>query len=178
MAVVVRLFWNICLLRVGPELVPPRAWFICPIILAHLAINVVWLEVAVPDLPSALALNAALLNLAVMAAASWFALYIRQHEGRFPATLGAAAGAETMLTAVLLVIYGFTSGVVRETASWVFLVWSIVVVGFILQRALSCRMWLGTLLSLAISSTSIIVVNTVLAPMLPADVVLETSAAE
>ena len=178
MATVIKLFWNICLLRVGPELVPARAWFVCPIIAAHVAINVLWLDVAVPGMSFALALNAALINLAVMAAASWFALYIRQHEGRFPATLGAAAGAETFLMAVLLVAYGLTSGVVRQTVVWGFVLWSVVVVGFILHRALSCKPWLGMLLSLAILFASAVVVQAVLTPMLPTEALLLDQAAD
>ena len=178
MAVVVKLLWNICLLRVGPELVPPRAWFICPIVVTHVAINMLWLNVAVPEMSFALALNAALINLAVLAAASWFALYIRQHEGRFPSTLGAAAGAETLLTAAVLVAHGFTSGVVLETVKWGFQLWAIVVVGFILHRALACRMWLGIFLSLAIFSATMVVVQAVLVPMLPAEVLLQPSAAD
>ena len=170
MVVVVKLLWNICLLRVGPELVPPRAWFVCPILVAYVAINVLWLDVAMPGMSFALALNAALISLAVMAAASWFALYIRQHEARFPATLGAAAGAETLLTAVLLVAYGLTSGVVRDTVFWGFALWSIVVVGFILHRALSCKLWLGMLLSLAIFFASVVVVQAALMPLLPVEV--------
>ena len=176
MVVVVKLLWNICLLRVGPELVPARAWFVYPMVVTHVAINVLWLDVTMPELPFALAFNAALVNLAVLAAASWFALYIRRHEGRFPATLGAAAGAETLLTAVLLVAYGLTSGVIQQTVFWGFLLWAIVVVGFILHRALSCRLWLGLLLSSAIFFASAVIVSAVLAPMLPAEVMTQSPA--
>ena len=178
MATVIKLFWNICLLRVGPELVPARAWFLCPIIATHVVVNVLWLDVAAPTLPLALALNVALINLAVLAAAAWFALYIRQHEARFPATLGAAAGAETLLTAVLIVAYGLTSGVVQETVVWGFVLWSVVVVGFILHRALSCKPWLGMLVSLAIFFVSMVVAQAVLTPMLPTEALLPNQAAD
>ena len=178
MATVIKLFWNICLLRVGPELVPPRAWFLLPIVITHLAVNVLWLDVAMPRLSFALALNAALINLTVLAGASWFALYIRRHESRFPATLGAAAGAETFLAAVLIVAFGLTSGVVQQTVLWVFLLWSIVVVGFILHRSLSCKPWFGMMLSLAISFASAVVVQTILASLLPAEALLPSEAVE
>lgn len=178
MATVIKLFWNMCLLRVGPELVPARLWFIGPVIVAHVAINVLWLDLALPTLSFALALNMALINLAVVAAASWFALYIRQHEERFPATLGAVAGAETLLMAVLIVAYGLTSGIVQQAVLGGFLLWSVVVVGFILHRALSCKPWLGMLLSLGLAFASAVVVQAVLATLLPAEVVLPTQPAD
>lgn len=174
MATVIKLFWNMCLLRVGPELVPARLWFIGPLIIAHLAINMAWLDVAMPTMSFALALNVGLINLAVMAGASWFALYIRQHEERFPATLGAIAGAETLLMAVLIVAYGFTSGIVQQTVLGGFVLWSVVVVGFILHRALSCKPWLGMLLSLAMALASVVVTQAVLASLLPAEVPVQT----
>lgn len=178
MATVIKLFWNMCLLRVGPELVPARLWFIGPLVVAHLAINVAWLDVALPGMSFALALNMALINLVVMAAASWFALYIRQHDERFPATLGAIAGAETLLMSVLIVCYGLTSGIVQQTVLGGFVLWSVVVVGFILHRALSCKPWLGMLLSLAMALASAVVVQTVLASLLPAEVVVPTQTAD
>ena len=162
MATVIKLFWNICLLRVGPELVPTRAWFISAILLAHLTAHVLWFDMAMPALGVALALNAAFINLAVMASIGWFALYIRHLEDRFPATLCAAAGAETLLNGVLTVTYGFTSGSFQQSVLWGFTLWGVVVVGFILHRALSCKPWLGMVLSLAMAFFGAVVVRAVL----------------
>ena len=176
MATVIKLFWNICLLRVGPELVPTRAWFIGAILLAHLAAHVLWFDIAMPGLGIELALNAALINLAVTASFGWFALYIRHHEDRFPATLGAAAGAETLLIGALMVAYGLTSGPFQQSVLWGFTLWGLVVVGFILHRALSCKPWLGMVLSLAMAFVSVVVVRAVLGALAPPEAFMPASA--
>ena len=168
MATVLKLFWNLCLLRVGPELVPPRGWFIGAIVCAHIALHVLWLDLAMPALGLALALNAAMINLAVLASVSWFALYIRRHEERFPATLGAAAGAETLLLAVSAVAFEVTDGLVRQSVILAFTLWAVVVVGFILHRALSCKPWVGMALSLGIAFMGVVVAQAVLGSLLPA----------
>lgn len=162
----IKLFWNICLLRVGPELVPARGWFVASLIVAHLAVCVLWLDVAMPVLTFPLALNAALIKLVAMAAILWFALYVRQLEKRYPATLGAAVGAETLLMAFLIVAYGVTTGIVQKCVIWGALLWSMVVVGFILYRALSCKPWLGMALSLAITVVSEVMLQAVLGSLL------------
>lgn len=168
MATVLKLFWNICLLRVGPELVPPRGWFIGAIVCAHIAVHVLWLDLAMPMLGLALALNAALINLAVLGSMSWFALYIRRHEERFPATFGAAAGAETLLLAVSILTFQVTDGLVRQSLMWAFTLWAVVVVGFILHRALACKPWVGMALSLGIAFVGVVVAQAVLSSLLPA----------
>ena len=92
MTAVLRLFWNICLLRDGPETVPTHTWFLVSLIAAELAMGVVLLAIAFPELSLPLSFNLALINLAVTAAIAWFVLYLRDLEARFPATLGAMLG--------------------------------------------------------------------------------------
>ncbi len=168
MAAVVKLFWGICLLRQGPEHVPTHTWFIAALVAAQLALAVVAQSYLLPTVPVSLALNMALIGLAVSAGIAWFALYVRGFEARFPATLGAMLGAGLVIDAVLLVGYAATSGVVREIAYWTCLAWSIVVVGFILHRALACKLWLGGLLSFGMSFAGLVVIQAALGTALAA----------
>lgn len=149
MTAVLRLFWNICLLRDGPETVPTHTWFLVSLIAAELAMGVVLSAVMYPDLSLALWLNLALINLAVTASVAWFALYLRNSEQRFPATLGAILGTEVLIDAVSSLALGATSGVAEATTRWVLMLWSVAVVGFILHRALATRLWVGILLAFA-----------------------------
>ena len=150
MTAVLRLFWNICLLRDGPETVPTHTWFLVSLIAAELAMGVVLSAVMYPGLGFALWFNLALINLAVTASIAWFALYLRNCEPRFPATLGAILGTEVLIDAVGALALGATSGTARLTTGWILTVWSIAVIGFILHRALTTRLWVGILLSFSI----------------------------
>ncbi len=166
MAIVLKLFWNICLLRIGPELVPTQPWFLGMLVAVRLAAALMLLGVVYPSLPALLAFNIALIGFTVLAAIIWFALYVRSHEARFPAALGAAAGAGALIDALASLGYGITSGMVQDGASYMFYLWSVIVVGFILHRALSCRPWLGVLLSFIISLVSMVIVQAALGPVL------------
>ena len=150
MTAVLRLFWNICLLRDGPETVPTHTWFLVSLIAAELAMGVVLSAVMYPTLSLALWLNLALINLAVTASIAWFALYLRNCESRFPATLGAILGTEVLIDAVGALALSATGGGARVTTGWILTLWSIAVIGFILHRALATRLWVGILLSFAI----------------------------
>ena len=147
MTAVLRLFWNICLLRDGPETVPTHTWFLASLIAAELAMGVVLSAVLYPGLSLPLWVNMALINLAVTASIAWFALYLRNSEPRFPATLGAILGTEILIDAMGALALSATSGVAQRTTGWILTVWSITVVGFILHRALTTRLWVGILLS-------------------------------
>ena len=150
MTAVLRLFWNICLLRDGPETVPTHTWFLVSLIAAELAMGVVLSAVMYPNLSPALWLNLALINLAVTASIAWFALYLRNCEPRFLATLGAILGTEVLIDAVGALALSATSGGARVTTGWILTLWSVAVIGFILHRALATRLWVGILLSFAI----------------------------
>ena len=168
MSTVLRLFWGICLLRLGPEHVPTRTWFLCALVAAQLAMAAVRRAVVWPELSTALALNISLIGLVVVASVAWFALYIRRFEARFPATLGAILGTSLVIEAAFTVAYGITGGVLREGAIWLCLLWEIIVVGFILHRALSCKLWGGVLLAFSALVMGQVVVQATLGPAIAA----------
>ena len=169
MTAVLKLFWSICLLRHGPETVSTHNGFVCLLVAAELALSVFQLNVASPALATMLAFNLALLNLAVVASIIWFALYIRRLEARFPATLAAVLGTGLVINAAFLVGYGLTSGIVQQSWYWLCYAWGIVVAGFILHRALSCKLWGGILLSLLTGLVSLVVAQATLGPALTAN---------
>ncbi len=170
MTAFLRLFWNICLLRDGPEAVPTQTWFLSTLIAAELAISVIVFRVVWPEVSSWLGFNWALIGLAVTASIAWFALYLRDQEARFPATLGAVLGTKVLIGAVGSLILATTSGAVEQGVGWVLTLWGVVVVGFILHRALATRLWTGILLSLVIVAIGYVVAAGVLGGAINADV--------
>lgn len=166
MAAVFKLFWGICLLRNGPEAVPTHTWFLVALAAAMLGLGVLLGKATTPQMAPLLALNVAALGLAVVASMTWFALYIRRQEPRFPATLGALLGTGMVINCAYLVSYELTSGAVRSTLCWLCVLWDVIVAGFILHRALACKLWSGMALSLAVSVVAVVVVEAVLGAML------------
>ena len=70
----VLVFWNICLLRRGPEQVPTAAWFVTSVALADLLMSLLLslrMDPAFDVLP---ALTYLLVNMSVIASVTWFAL--------------------------------------------------------------------------------------------------------
>jgi len=149
MTAVLRLFWNICLMRDGPETVPTHTWFLSALIAAYLAVGVLMLSTAYPGLSPMLAFNWTLIGLVVTASVAWFALYLRNHEARFPATLGAVVGAKLLMAALSALVYATTSGTTEQAATWAVTIWGVAVVGFVLHRSLATRLWVGVAISLA-----------------------------
>ena len=168
MTAVLKLFWGICLLRSGPETVPTHTWFLCALMAGHLALAMLLRSLVAPEVGHALALNIALIHLAVTAGIIWFALFVRRFEARFSATLGAVLGTGLLIHAMYLVGYQITGGAFRDGLSWASFMWSLVVGGFILHRALSCKLWAGILLSLAASLVGLVVAQAALGPALRA----------
>ena len=168
MTAVLKLFWDMCLLRGGPESVPTHTWFLCALLAAQLTLAVLMLGMVSPALPTALAFNVALINLAVTASVVWFVLYVRRLDARFPATLGAVLGTGLVIDAAFTMVHGVTSGVVQQGAFYVCSLWGVVVVGFILHRALSCKLWAGVLLSFGVALISIVIGQAALGPALMA----------
>jgi hypothetical protein len=154
-----QLFWNICLMREGPERLPSSAGFVVLIILAKFAVFV--------GLTFSFSMGTDLLSIAtqiasISAAAAllvYFALYSRNLSSRFLPTITAYFGCELLLTAAfaLFFISARALGVESQIAGFLIQLWLLFVVGFILQRALNIAFGLGVAASLFIQVFSIAV---------------------
>lgn len=166
MAAVLKLFWGICLLRSGPEAVPTHTWFLAALFGLLVGCGVLVSRLTVPWVAPLVAFNTVALSIAVTASFAWFALYVRRQEARFPATLGALLGTALVINCAFLVGHQLTAGVVRSGLALLCLAWSVVVGGFILHRALACKLWTGIALSLAASLAGRVVVEAALGSLL------------
>ena len=150
MSAVLKLLFGICLLRHGPESVPTQTWFLVALVAANLTLAVFLFAAVAPGLPTGVALNVALIGITATAALTWFTLYVRNLESRFPATLGATLGTQLIIAAAMWIGINIVGPERAGGGSIVFLIWAVVVAGFILHRALGCKLWVGILLALGI----------------------------
>ena len=157
-----KLFLGICVFRSGPESVPTQVWFLVALVAANLAFAVFLYGAIAPMLAAALALNVALIGVTTTAALTWFILYLRRLESRFPATFGAMLGTQLIIAGAMWIGIHLVGAEARAGATVVFIVWAVVVAGFILHRALSCRLWLGILLAFGIRSVGEIIATAAL----------------
>ena len=156
------MFWNLCLLRRGPEIVPTQSWFVGAVVMLYGMVGL-YLAMRFDTEPDLLAsLSYLFVTMAVTASVTWFALYLRQLDGRFPATITALFGCDLLLSLLLAAVVQFT-GPPESPATMSFAalisVWSIVVSGFVLHRAMNVSWTVGMVLALGIGLFSIALGN-------------------
>jgi hypothetical protein len=151
-------FFDICLLKRGPEVVPTHPLFMAMLVGAYVLINVIVTLAVNEQWTTLAALTYTVVTMSAIAAATWFILYLRNLDRRFPATIAALYGCEVLLTTVLyaiLQIAGRDESAMAAAAIIVIGIWYIAVSGYILQRALGITLMLGILLALGITLFSV-----------------------
>ena len=157
------LFWNICILRAGPESVPARVWFALVLLVADIAVALVYhrlLGAAGADALNTLqALGFSLVSIATVAVVTRSVLYFRKLDSRFLATLTALIGTD-LLISVLIVIASQISklvGLPPDISTGILQIWGIVVWGFIYHRAFNTTLLFGILIAFGIGILAFIV---------------------
>jgi hypothetical protein len=148
---ILAVFWNICLLRRGPELVPTHPLFVAGVLVADVLLSFfVGLQFGNELTPIQVATRI-LVSMATVAAATWMMLSMRDVIGRYPATITALFGCDllfTLLSAILVPLAGADSTALRSGIVDLIVIWSIAVNGFILHRAMNVTVFIGILLAL------------------------------
>ena len=157
MTAVLALFWNICLLRRGPQFVPTQSLFLIIVISVSVLVHTFLALTYYPGWPALAALSTAVLDLSITAGITWFALFLKNLPQRFPQTITALIGCDLLLSTVLAIFVLFTGNPTDQlTQSIVVLVsiWIVSVSGYILHHALNISVFMGILLFMAISLIS------------------------
>ncbi|MDE0054950.1 MAG: hypothetical protein OXP28_13480 [Gammaproteobacteria bacterium] len=165
MAALVTLFWNICILRVGPESVPARVWFILVLLIADMAVALLYhhiLQLQNPEAEGFTALQAlgfGLVGIATMAVVTRSVLSFRGLDNRFLPTLTALIGTDLLISIVIVAASQVSNliGLPAFIASTVLQVWGIVVWGFIYHRAFNTTLVIGILIAFGIGIVSYVV---------------------
>lgn len=156
---ILAVFWNICLLRRGPELVPTHPLFVSAILVADVLLNFfVALQQNNALTPIQIA-TGIFVSMATMATATWIMLSMRDVIGRYPATITALFGCDllfTLVSAVLIPLAGADSRPLMVGVAALILIWSIAVNGFILHRAMNVTVFIGIFLAFCMGTLSFV----------------------
>jgi len=153
-------FVDIALHRRGPEHIPSSAFLFGLLTTIYLIASIVATQVAEP-FPRAVGM--VIFDTLLYLGFIWLLLSIRSYPDRFYQTVSAIFGAQTFLTLIgipILISIGVESGEIEtfNVGSWLFFVlilWSIDIASFVLSRALQLSYFLGVLIVLGYSFSSL-----------------------
>ena len=157
------LFWNICILRVGPESVPARVWFVVALLIVDIAVALLFhrlVYAAQPDGLTALqALAVSIVSIAIIAVVTRSALSFRKLDERFLATLTALVGTDLLISILILIASQLSMlvGVSPSIGTGILEIWGIVVWGFIYQRAFNTSLLFGIVIAFGIGLLALLV---------------------
>jgi hypothetical protein len=147
-------FWNICLLRQGPEFVPTHPLFVGGVLIADLLLSFFFgFQYGNPTTPLQAA-TATFVTMATLAAAVWLALNARGVIARYPATIAAIFGCDLLFTlsfAILIPLSGGAASQVIMGMTALLGIWSIAVNGFILHRAMNVTLFVGIFVAFCVA---------------------------
>jgi hypothetical protein len=147
MAALFQVFWQIALLRRGPQTLPASRELLWLLLAAHWLIGVI---LVLDTFSLDRALLSGLLGTLIMVAVVHGLLLVHRHYNRVTQTLGALAGCEILLgllTLPLLVLLGM-GGELQALATilWLLLLgWSIAITAHIFRHALGVSLGIGLL---------------------------------
>lgn len=176
MLAIVRLFWNLCLLRSGPEHMPTAGLFVAVALALNIVVSMLT-ALSAPAEPSALqALTLPIVSAAVLALGTWLVLQLKQLTHRFSPTLAALLGADTVMTALSWPLLAVASpDMTGSGLEWLLLLgqlalvfWWVTVAGFIFSRALEIGQAQGVGVAVLVILASLIVTASIV-PLPAAD---------
>lgn len=153
MTQLLRLFFDICLFRRGPQDVPASAWLLRAVLVLYLALGVVLL--ALDGSPLWRSVAKALVDLALLTGITWGALSWKQHQARFAQTMTALLGTGVVLSVIALPVARWlflstANGGLDPMAAMIWfllLLWSLAVIGHVMRHALQGPFALGMLIA-------------------------------
>lgn len=151
---IINLFWGICLLRQSPAAVPGQRSFVVVVVAADLLASVLVSQSLPGDADLLRNLTGIVVGQAVTASLVWLVLAARDLGARYATTIAALFGCDLLLTLCfglavpLLYLLGAQA---TALASLVLMLWSVIVVGFILHRAAEVTLSIGIGLALGMS---------------------------
>ena len=179
MAAIISIFWQICLLKTGPDKLPSSNFLLGLVIVANALLS--WsafmvLQTIVPissDAASQMSeaqLRAltdgwllavrVVVGLACTAAITWGLLSLMNHGQRTNQTLSALYGSDLVLTLLTTTVFFLSQAapeMIRQLANLGMFFWTVAVFGFVLHRALEISMGFGIAAALFLITFTFIV---------------------
>lgn len=148
-------FWNVALRRLGPEDLPDSQLLLGIVLFGYVCVQapLVWFLYG----SSFAVLQVILVELLMVSACMWGMLRLAGYPTRFRQTLVALIGTSALLTVLAVPFVAWQQAVIAaesdlllpEFAIWLILLWSLVVDGHIISRALSRPFALGLVIAIS-----------------------------
>ena len=165
---ILKAFWDICLLRLGPQDLPASPLLAGMAAAAYVVVG--WL-LGLAQLPAGQALLGTLLDTLLLAVLARIVLWVRDRGPRFLQTFAALAGSGAVLGLLILpfLLWGRGGpeagpGPLLPLLLLAWTVWGLVVMAHVLRHALDTRFVVGMGLSLVYLYLALRVVRAVLGP--------------
>jgi|TARA_Y100000310_G_C20673703_1_gene811668 hypothetical protein len=150
-------FWQMCLMRTGPDRAPTATLFVALIVTCYLAISTLSVFISQSSIGLVSALMIVITGLLVESSCVWVLLVFKNMSNRFRATLVALLGTSSILN-ILLVPFNMlalntdneTVKVFATTTDLLVFGWWLVIAGFIYNRAMNVSIIQGSALALTI----------------------------
>ncbi len=162
-------FWQLCLLRTSPERAPVSTGSMSFIFIIYVITSTTLMSISRSGNRFSDAIQLVLLGIVVQLSCIWMLLIYKRVSYRFPATLVALLGTNSLLIVfmiplnlVMLAIDGHTLDLLMETFYWILFFWWIAVEGFILYKTINVSLMLGITLAFTIELVSLITTSTFL----------------
>jgi len=154
MLLLVSLFWNICLMREGPERVPTQQLLPVLIVIGKIVL-VMLIGAALGREPTLLGVTTSIaIWTATLACCVGYALFLAEKMHRFSPTFGAILGIDLLLSGIfgMVLLALHFADIVNSTAlSIIYQLWHMAIIGFIMHRALDITLGIGIGVGLVIS---------------------------
>jgi hypothetical protein len=146
-------FWEICLLRVGPERIPYSPVLLVILLLLAYLVDTARINLLLPELPVSTSLWVLLIHTMLMLLVTGLLLGLFGYKSRVVQTLTALTGTGIILSLLILPFDFITSMnpksfTMASLFTFFFQIWSLVIVGHILSSALSVPRLTGVIIAI------------------------------
>lgn len=151
------LFWRIAQLKSGPEHLPASSFLLLTITLLNIAVSLV-ISLSIGTQPATTIATTILTNLAAQALIIYGLLALVGKGARLTQTLTAYFGCDLLLNLVIgscIVLMRLLSVDFMTTLALIIFVWSILIFGYILRKAMEIHMAMGIALAFLLTLVTV-----------------------
>jgi len=158
-------FWQLCLLKSGPQNLPGSTSFLWVTLLVY---GVVGFFVSLVSLSFFAALFSSIVDIALISGVTFLVLWSRELTPRFIQTTTALAGSGAIISAMALPLLVLQAGlgetsVLPSVLVLGLMIWNLNIMGNILRHALETKAWVGLVLAVMYLYISISVFRSIFA---------------
>jgi hypothetical protein len=161
-------FWQMCLLKKGPEVLPSNRFVTGIVLVAYLITAIIVVLIVQPAKPVIDLIGTIAIGLCVQAAVTFLLLQFKGLKHRFQATFSALLGTNAIMLIVILpfntILLNADPGslvVFADSATWVCLGWWLAIAGNIYHRAVEISILQGSAVAFIIELLGVIIAYSV-----------------